>query len=109
MEQHTANPSPTSNADSSEPAQPANQSAASSAAKPDERAPADRSAIAGVDVIERMDTGALADMAMLRANGCRCPLIAKGGRGVPFSGCDVTGDRVQCACRPRDAVDDEGA
>jgi hypothetical protein len=96
MEPPTANLSLTSNADSSAPAPAANQSAASSAAKPDERAPA--------DVIERMDTGALADMAMLRANGCRCPLIAKAGRGVPFSGCDVTGDRAQCACRPREGA-----
>lgn len=46
-----------------------------------------------------MDTGALADMARLRANGCRCNLIAKGGRGVPFTGCDVTGLRGDCPKR----------
>jgi hypothetical protein len=91
MEQHTAKPSPTSNADSSALEQPANQSAASSAGRLDGRAPG--------DVIERIDTGALDDMAFLRARGCRCPLIAKGGLGVPFTGCNETGDRAVCAKR----------
>lgn len=91
MEPPTANPSPTSSADSSalEPVAP--RSKVSKGVRP-----------ASVDAVDPANTYA-EDVAFLRARGCRCALMLSDSdgpiRAIPITGCDENGSRRVCPKR----------